>query len=216
MITDLVVDALSPYGDLILPGFYVAFFAGTLVLLALSDREMARRVWLAGFLSVLVVITVLGAPVLPVVDMHKFSQPTPEERTYHEFRVVDADGEEIRYDTRAIPPMQGTRTSSLGYSMIERYDDERRLELAAFMLKHAREYRANVEAGGPSAVERLQPPRYVDEERWTAADLAGLSMFESLRVYRHTIVFSADSTEIESKETTLELEVTPGDGTIKE
>lgn len=216
MITDLIVDLLKPFADLILPGFYVAFFAGTLALLALKERPYARRLWLTGFLSVLLVITLLGAPILPVVDMHKFAEPTPEEQTYHEFRVVDEDGDEIRYDTRAIPPMQGTRTSTLGSAMVNRYDDERRLELAAFMVENAREYRADVEAGGPSPAERLQPPRYVDDERWTAADLAGLSAFESIRVYRHTIVFSADSTEIESKETTLQLEVNPSDGTIEE
>lgn len=216
MIADLIVDVLKPFADLILPGFYVAFFAGTLVLLALKERRYARRLWLTGFLTALLVITVLGAPILPVVDMHKFAEPTPEEQTYHEFRVVDEDGDEIRYDTRAIPPMQGTRTSALGSAMVNRYGDDRRLELAAFMLDNAREYRSDVEAGGPGGAERLQPPRYVDEERWTAAELSGHSRFESIRVYRHTIVFSADSTEIESKETSLELEVNPGDGTIDE
>lgn len=216
MITDLIVDLLQPFADLILPGFYVAFFAGTLLLLALKERRYARRLWLTGFLSVLLVITLLGAPIVPIVDMHKFAEPTPEEQTYHEFRVVDADGDEIRYDTRAIPPMQGTRTSALGSAMVNRYDDERRLELAAFMLENAREYRAEVESGGPSAAERLQPPRYVDEERWTAADLADHSAFVSIRVYRHRIVFSADSTEIETRETTLQLEVTPDEGTVEE
>lgn len=215
MITDQIVEALSPFADIILPGFYLAFLGGTLLMLVLKHRAFARRLWLAGFLSTLLVVTVLGAPILPVVDMHKFSQPSPEERTYHEVRVVDADGTEIRYDTRAVPPMQGTRTSGLGRWMVERFDDERRLEMATFLLSEAEEYRAELLAGERGGLERLQPPRYVDESRWTAADVRGLERFESIRVYRHTIVFSEDSTEIESSETELRLEVDPGDGTIE-
>lgn len=216
MITDQLVDALSPYADLILPGFYLAFFAGTLLMLVLKERAYARRLWLAGFLSVLLVITILGAPILPVVEMHKFPDPTPEEQTYHELRVVDEDGNEIRYDTRAVPPMQGTRTSRLGRWMVERYADEKRLEMAGFLLDEAEEYRTELLADRRRPLERLQPPRYVDEERWTAADVRGLSRFESIRVYRHTVVYSADSTEIESRETELRLEVTPREETIEE
>lgn len=214
MITDAVVDALSPFAEFILPGFYVAFVGGTLLMLALADRRFARRLWLGGFLSALLVVTVLGAPIVPVVDMHKFAEPTPEEQTYHELRVVDGDGREIRYDMRAVPPVQGTRTSALGYRMEHRYDDERRLELAAFLIREAEEYREAVLAG-PRLHERFEPPRYVDEARWTPATVSGMSSFESIRVYRHTIVFSPDSTAIESKETALALEVTPGDGTVE-
>lgn len=216
MITDVLVDALSPFADLVLPGFYLAFLGGTLAMLALKNRAFARRIWLAGFLSSLLVVTALGAPILPVVEMHKFPEPTPEEQTYHEIRVVDADGTEIRYDTRAVPPMQGTRTSRLGRWMVERYDDERRLELAAFLLAEAEEYRAELLSDGRDPADRLDPPRYVDAERWTAADVRGLSEFESIRVYRHTVVFSEDSTEIASRETELRLEVTPSDDSIEE
>lgn len=216
MITDQIVDTLSPFADLILPGFYLAFFGGTLLMLVLKHRAFARRLWLVGFLSSLLVVTVLGAPILPVVDMHKFSQPSSEEQTYHELRVVDADGNEIRYDTRAVPPMQGTRTSGVGHWMVERFDDERRLEMAQFLLSEAEEYRAELLADGRDGLERLQPPRYVDEERWTAADVRGLARFESIRVYRHTVVYDEDSTEIESRKTELRLEVNPRDDTIEE
>ena len=216
MITDALVDALSPFADLILPGFYLAFLGGTLLLLVLKERPYARRLWLGAFLSSLLVVTVLGAPILPVVDMHKFPEPTPEEQTYHELRVVDAEGDEIRYDTRAVPPMQGTRTSRLGRWMVERYDDQRRLEMAGFLLREAEEYRAALLTDGRRPLERLQPPRYVDEERWTAAEVRELSRFESIRVYRHTVVFSEDSTGIESKDTELRLEVNPRAETIEE
>jgi hypothetical protein len=216
VITDQLVDALSPFADLILPGFYLAFLGGTLLILVLKHRAYARRLWLTGFLSSLLVVTLLGAPILPVVDMHKFPDPSPEERTYHELRVVDADGEEVRYDARAVPPMQGTRTSRLGRWMVEDYSDEKRLEIAGFLIREAEEYRASLLAGGRAPIERLQPPRYVDEERWTAAEVRDLSRFESIRVYRHTIVYDEDSTGIESRETELRLEVTPGDDTIEE
>lgn len=216
MITDQLVDALSPFADLILPGFYLAFFAGTLLMLALKHRAYARQLWLGGFLSALLVVTVLGAPILPVVDMHKFPDPTPEEQTYHELRIVDEEGNEIRYDTRAVPPMQGTRTSRLGRWMVEDYTDEERLEMAGFLVGEAEEYRTELLADRREPLARLQPPRYVDEERWTASDVRGLSRFESIRVYRHTVVFSEDSTEIDSRETELRLEVTPRDDTIEE
>lgn len=216
MITEQLVDALSPYAHLILPGFYLAFLGGTLCMLVLKRRAYARRLWLAGFFSSLLVVTVLGAPILPVVEMHKFPEPTPEEQSYHEIRIVDAEGNEIRYDARAVPPMQGTRTSRLGRWMVERYSDEKRLEMAAFLVAEAEEYRTELLTDGREPLERLQPPRYVDEERWTAAEVRDLSQFESIRVYRHTVVFSEDSTEIASKETELRLEVNPREDTIEE
>lgn len=216
MITDQLVDALSPFADLILPGFYLAFLGGTLLMLALKHRAYARRLWLGGFLSSLLVVTLLGAPILPVVDMHKFPDPTPEEQTYHEIRIVDEEGNEIRYDARAVPPMQGTRTSRLGRWMVEDYSDGQRLEMAGFLVGEAEEYRAELLADRRRPLERLQPPRYVDAERWTASDVRDLSRFESIRIYRHTVVFSEDSTAIDSRETELRLEVNPRDDTIEE
>lgn len=217
MVGDIIVDLLGPIADLLLPAIYVSFLAGTAVLLALADRPLARRVWLVGLFSGLVVVTLVGAPLLPFVDMNKYADSTDEEFTHYEIRMVDENGTELRYDTRAIPPVKGgTRHSRLGAMMVESYSEEKRLELARFLFESAVDYRAEVESGGSRPLERLEAPRYVDSEPWTRQDLSPMGSFESIRIYERTIVYEEDNSGIASHEERERLEFDPETGTVVE
>lgn len=217
MVGDTLVELLKPIADLLLLAIYVSFMIGTAVLLALADRPLARRVWLVGLFSGLVVVTLVGAPLLPFVDMNKYADSTDEEFTYHEIKIVDGDGTELRYDTRAIPPVKGgTRHSRLGGLMVEVHTDEERLEMARFLFDSAVEYRAEVEADEPRWLERLQAPRYVDSEPWTREDLADMGPFRSIRIYEVTLVYEDDNTGIADQDERERLRIDPATGTIEE
>jgi hypothetical protein len=210
------LDILSEFTRVLFPAVYISFFLGTLLILALARRRFAREVWLAGFFTTLLAVTLVGMPLLPVVDMHKFAEPTEEERTYHEIRAVDAGGDEIRFDDRAIPPVTGTRTASLAGAMVLEYTDEERLEMGEFLLSNSREYRQSVESGDRSVTERLQPPRYVDDPAWTAGELEEYEAFGSIRIYERTLVYADDNTGVESNDERLRLTVDVVDGTVTE
>ncbi|MDG5820258.1 hypothetical protein [Natronococcus sp. A-GB7] len=201
---------------LLFPVVYVLFFLGTLGILAVARRQYAREVWLAGFFATLLAVTLVGMPLLPVVDMHKFAQPSEEEETYYEIRMVDAAGNELRVDDRATPPVTGTRTSTVAGQLAEGYTDDQRLEMGEFYLANAREHRQAVESGERSVTDRLQPPRYVDDEAWTAAELREYEAFEAIRIYEHTVVYSDDNTAVESNEERLRVTIDPTDGTVTE
>ncbi|MFP8955177.1 hypothetical protein ACLI4Y_00480 [Natrialbaceae archaeon A-CW3] len=195
-----MLELLSQFTDILFPAVYVLFFVGTLGVLALAHWRVARQVWLAGFFATLIAVTLVGMPLLPVVDMHKFAQPADEEQTYYEIRIVDAAGNEIDLDDRATPPMTGTRTSTVAGEMANDYSDEERLEMGTFYLESIQDYREMIESGGPPAYERLQPPRYVDDHQWTADELDAYEEFEAIRVYERTVIYTDDSSDVEVNE----------------
>jgi hypothetical protein len=211
-----LVAPLSEGTQLLFPVVYVLFFLGTLGILAFARRQYAREVWLAGFFAMLLAVTLVGMPLLPVVDMHKFAQPSDEEETYYEVRMVDAAGNELRFDDRATPPVTGTRTSTVAGQLAEEYTDEQRLEMGEFYLENAREHRQAVEDGDRSVTDRLQPPRYVDDRAWTAAELEEYEPFEAIRIYERTVVYSDDNTAVESNEERPRVTIDPTDGTVTE
>ena len=211
-----MVAILAESTQILFPVVYVLFFLGTLGILAFARRQYAREVWLAGFFATLLAVTLVGMPLLPVVDMHKFAQPSDEEETYYEPRVVDAAGNELRVDDRATPPVTGTRTSTVSGQMADGYTDDQRLEIGEFYLENAREHRQAVESGEQSMSDRLQPPRYVDDRAWTATELESYEAFEAIRIYEHTVVYSDDNTAIESTEERPRVTIDPTDGTVTE
>lgn len=202
--------------DVLFPAVYVLFFLGTILALLFANRRRMRQVWLAGFFATLLAVTAVGMPLFPVVEMHKFSQPSDEEVTYYELRVVDVNGTELPYDDRATPPVMGTRTSSVAGKIAADYTDAERLEMGEFYLENARTYRDEVESGNRSALERLQPPRYVDEPRWNADDLESYDEFTALRVYERTLTFSDDNAEVASSEERLRVTIDVADSTVTE
>lgn len=194
----MVLDSLLQFSDIILPTVYVSFFLGTLGVLAFARHHVARGVWLAGFFTTLLAVTAVGTPLLPVVDMHKFSNPPGKKLTYYDVRVVDRSGNEIALDERAVPPMTGSHMSGVGERIVNSYTDAERIEMGEFYISNAREYRHEVQSGETSVAEHIDPPRYTADQKWTASELDQYDRFESIRVYERTVTFSDDNSNVES------------------
>ncbi|USZ70853.1 hypothetical protein [Natronosalvus halobius] len=197
-----MLEYIKPFTDIVFPAVYILFFIGTIGVLAFANRSIAKKVWLACFFALLVAVTVVGMTVMPVVEMHKYSQPNSDEMTYYEVRIVDSAGNEIELDDRATPPMTGSRTSSVGQKMAYQYDDEERMEMGRFYIEKVNRYRATIESGGPPIYTALEPPRYVDDQQWTAEQLKNYEEFESVRIYERTIVVNEDNDAVERNEET--------------
>lgn len=239
MALDVLIDALRPFREFILPGVFVAFLLGTAFALALThwragsrvgaaerrplrwllpaDGRPVRRLWLTAFFSGIVVTSLVGAPIVPFVDMNKFSERADDEFTYYEIRMVDGEGNEIRYDLRAVPPVSGaSRHTRLAGMMVHDFSEAERLEMAGFLFESAVEYRAEVESGHTPWHERLDAPYYSQEPPWQPAELEAMSAFESIKVYERTIVYGEEDTEIVDRSERELLWIDPETGTVEE
>ncbi|WP_114576301.1 hypothetical protein [Saliphagus sp. LR7] len=199
---------------LLRPLAFLAFVAVTVVAFYFSEHTLVRRGYVVGFVAVLVVASATGVAMFPAVTMHKFADTVDEESTYHEFRIADESGTEIEYDQRASAPVIGTRHASLALATVEEYDDEKRLEIAAFLLEQAIEHRTDVESG-PSFSERVRYPRHMHVEGWSATELEDVGEFDRLVIYERTVRYDDDAGSIENRSERKLLEIDPDEERIE-
>lgn len=171
-------------------------------------RPHVRRAFVGGVLVVLVVSSVVGASPYPFVDLHLYSPAAPAAVGVYELRVVDADGRELRYDTRAIPPYTNARLNWLGTRIVEG-DDATRAATAAFLLERAERHRASVLAAGGRVLPDGHFPHHVLDYRWTADRVADYGPFVAVRVYAVGVHFTADGRSVDARTERLAVEVAP-------
>lgn len=196
-----LTDVLVEFSGLLVPLFFVGFVLFSVVSIWLGDRTVVRRTYLAALLAGLVV-TNLFVPFVPYPMTHwnKFSEPRPAERTEHEVRVIDSDGDEIRFEEAAVLRADGG--ISPWYLTGWFVDDSRlsaaeRAIAAQYVLDRANEYR--LELANRSFVHLLRfPPHSGTVDRWTPELLAEYDRFVGLRVYRVELTTTADGTRLAS------------------
>lgn len=180
------------------------------VAVVFAHRPGVRPAFLAGFFSLLVVVNAVGLPVLPFMHWQKFSDVSDAETTFYDFRVVTADGAEVRFDPRSVTNVDGVYMVLVTDEM-RTADDDRRAELSAYMLERARIHRTKVETRSPLHYLRF-PPHSLSE--WTVGELDGHAPFVGIRTYERTLVFADDGTSIVSDTEVLVFEyVDPANGT---
>jgi len=125
-VREWIIATFQSYVDVLLPLAFGAFFLVTAIALAFNRRRYVRRTYVAGFFAVLVTINLVGLPVLPMMYWHKFSEPRTESQTSYEFRLVDTDGDELRYQTEATLAVDGVTLASLQQRMLTDYSREKK------------------------------------------------------------------------------------------
>lgn len=204
---------LLQYRWVLLPGFFFGFFGLALLAVSADEESPIRR----GFLFVVVVLllgsNLTGIGVLPLVELQKFSIAESENVTYHELRVVDADGNELVYDARAAPPLQGALVRWLARDMATTHTPAVRQRVGRYLLRRARQYRASLRDDSVSMASYVDYPRHVLDHRWPADSVdgtgaravphewSGVSLgsydrFVAIRVYEVEITSSADGRTI--------------------
>jgi hypothetical protein len=186
-----------------IPALVVAGVAvAAVVAVALSDRPGVRPAFLSLFFSGLLVVNLVGLPVLPFMHWHKFTDVQSPERTFYDYRLVTADGSEVRFEERSLTNVDGAYMILITDEM-RVADDARRSELSAYMLERARIHRVKVEERSPLHYLRF-PPHSLEE--WTADELAGHAEFVGLRTYERTVVLTDEGTGVVSDTETLVFE----------
>lgn len=207
-----VVEVLKPYAEFLLPMIFFGFFAVVGITLLLSNRRPGvRKTFVIGFVVVLFMFQVSVVPLSPPPFMvwHKFSDTWDSERVEHEFRVVDASGQELKFDEKSTMAFEGVRMTALHHRMNNEFSEQERIEAARFLLSSAREYRTAVERGDPArgfvwtdGGIRLRYlasfPAHGHVATWTPAQTSQYQEFVGIRLYQMTIVTSEDGSEVVS------------------
>lgn len=199
MMASLFSELFVQHGTLISGVFFVVFFGGSLVALALRSREPVRSAYVVCVLLLVLGSGLTGLQPIPIVNANEYSKVAPEEYEHYDLRVVDADGRELPYDPRAMrPAIQNEElaenigrpdTGSAKTDVV--YTPTERREVARFLLANAREYRQRVVAGGDLLGVLKFPPHHL-RGHWTAEELADYSEFVAVRVYRVEVGFTDD------------------------
>jgi hypothetical protein len=196
---------------LLLGAFFVAFFLLAAVAVRYATHRWIRQGYLAYFFLFLLVVNLTGMPLFPFVSWYKFSEPLPETITRYEIRVADAAGDELVYDARATPPMNGPHLWTVGERMATVYDRGKACRAGRFFLDRARRYRDRVQRDSFDLAERVDFPRHVLDRQWNANELDAYTEFTTLRIYRVTFETAPSGRAVESYRERLALAV---DGTV--
>lgn len=152
---------------------------------ALAIHKPSPRIYLVVFFGFLLWS---GFSVRVLWPFHPWSlwgviQPTSA--VYYEIEVADAEGNRLRYDYRAAPPILPTQLHQLGPVFMEPAGSPRRAELGRFLLDRANAYRREHLAGGPTRRWWNYPAREFGAA-WTHDELAACGPFTLLVISKRS------------------------------
>lgn len=169
-----------------------------------ANRRRARRLFIVAVIIGFVVSTNVGVISPPFGSYRYFSTPAERTQTQYHVKLVDGDGDELRYPSDAAPP---GRVGTQAARMLQTYSERERVRTAAFLLRSAREHRRAI-ADGISPVEwiRYRTSRFLPKlgtPVWTPERLENYGRIEGIRVYRVEIRTADDGLSIERVNRTL-------------
>jgi hypothetical protein len=192
----------------LLTDLHLLLFVGTFTLTALAIHFRDRKGVRTAFMTVFIILLLLQGTVLPpgwpFNGWTLFGQEAPQNETRYEYRVADAEGNELLYDTRATGVLIGPvmdrygRKSTVGY-WGETFTPAEREQWERYLLSEARAYRDEVESGAYDAEGEF--PRHQLDYRWTQDRLEPYGEFVELRLYRVNIQLSETGENVQTNET---------------
>ncbi|WP_135365003.1 hypothetical protein [Halosimplex halophilum] len=192
---------LSQYFPLSVAAVFVSAVLAVLVAVRRSDDPKVRKSFLALFFVGLLTVNLLPfPPLLPFTHLHKYTESSSNPTAYYEIYVVDANGNELRYDGNAARPA-GTLTR-FGGGIATEYSDAEAKSTAAYLLDRARRYRQRVR-DGRGVRSHVDFPPHALGDRWDGETLARYDDFVGLRVYAVELRYEASGRSIDERDRTL-------------
>jgi len=186
-----ILDVLRSSLGLLIPLFFVGFFLATLIAVVHHRNRYVRTTYLAGFLGGLLVLNLLlTVNLLPLVHWHKFSSPQEQSQTVYQFRVVDTEGNELRFEEEAA--LSGDTGMSVGLlrKKVQNADSPRERHIVMrYLLRSAREHRDGLHERTPSHLVRF-PPHYGTWTAWTPDEVETYGRFVGIRLYQINVTTS--------------------------
>jgi hypothetical protein len=189
---------------------FVSSAAAVLVAVWRADDPRVRKSFLAVFFAGLLAVNLVPVPAaLPFSNLHKYTGTSSNPTTYHDVYVVDAEGNELRYDGNAAPPA-GTLIR-FGRGIATEYDEPKARSTADHLLERGRAYRGRIEAGRGVGPHVDFPPHALGHS-WTDESLSAYGEFVALRVYRVELHYTDSGLAVEERDQTLVATYTARDG----
>lgn len=186
----------------------------TLVAVRRADDPRVRKSFLAVFFAGLLVVNLAPVPaLLPFSNLHKYTGTSSNPTTYYDVYVVDADGNELRYDGNAAPPA-GTLIR-FGRGIATEYSEPKATATADHLLDRGRSYRGRVESGRGVGPHVDFPPHALGDS-WDAETLSAYDEFVTLRVYHVELHYTESGLAVDERDRTLAATYTPEDGLTRE
>lgn len=177
--------------------FFVGFFTLAALAVVFHKNKRVVSVYLLAFYTCQAATGIVGT-VWPICSGRLYPRVEPTERKYYEIRVVDSNGQELKYDARALNLTTATWLHRLPGDM-QGYTDEQNQELERYLLQKARGYRQVVERGALRIATLLKFPSHQFGFRWTKAMLHRYAEFTEIRRYRVRAVLSTDGRRLIDK-----------------
>lgn len=191
---ELAIDAKT----VIRIGVFVAFFTAAGIAIYFNRNKKVRRSFIAVFFVFLLIPGLTGLATWPFFPWQLYDNAGPTDATFYEMRVVDNNGNELRYDARAAHPIVGSISRRYARNMAgtgwAAYTENEAQIQGCYFLKQALEYRKrDLSPAHPSVV-----PRHQWDMKWTRQQLDNYAEFTSLRVYRVNVLVAENGTQLQS------------------
>lgn len=186
---------------------FVGFFTLAGIAAYYNESKVVRRSFVAVLLVVLVVSGATGLYVWPFFNWHLYPGQQSQTETFYELRVVDAEGNELKYDARAVRPALATPMRRYGKKMVADFTRNERRRFGCFLLDGAESYRDAV-GHRQSVPYPLKFPPHQFGYQWTPERLNGIGEIRAIRDYRITVTLSEDGRLVRNYDEEMVLEVT--------
>lgn len=175
---------------------FLIFFSITAVAFIFYKNRIIRFGFGVVFATALLLPGITGRTYWPFFSWHLFGLEQTQDLAYHEFRLQDADGREIKYDERAVVPTLATplRRLAAKYPDLPTKDQN---EIGYFLLSNAIDYQELILTTDTSLLAQLKFPPHQIGFAWTDENLSEIGPIETLVIYKVNARFSEDGREIQ-------------------
>jgi hypothetical protein len=210
--TAVFSSLIENFSLLIKVGVFTCFFVAAAVAVRYNENKRIRTGFLVLFFTFILVPGLTGLYAWPFFSWHLYEAPGPERVTFDEIRVADGEGNEIRYDARASPPIVGSIARRYANAMVGDSSnpfsrDEIRAQ-ACYFLSHANDYREQITKREHGTSGLSITPRHQRDFRWTTERLRGFGEFDRIRIYTVDTTIADDGSHVSTQSDELIIEVT--------
>lgn len=203
------MDLLLPYAEYVVPVFWFGFVGYAIVAIIFYRHRFVRSSFVAVFFIGLIFFNTISPVVLlPYTNWHKFSSPRPDTLESTSMRLVDENGEEIRYPAKATLAFSAIQLGTLQEQIVQgRFSEKKTEEIARYLIVLAENYRDRVQ--NPSSLRYVRyPPHHPTPQGWLENEDYDAE-FVGIRIYRTKTITSSDGREIVGREEELLVEIFP-------
>lgn len=173
---------------------FILFVLATIGAAVFSRHKWVRAGYVSFLLTFILYCGLLGRAHYPFVSWHLFGYLAEPSIEFYEVRVFDAEGDEVKYDARAVRPALITPIRRLALQM-RNMPDQQFQDLSRFLVERGRDYLER-----PRVLDMWRFPPHQIGIRW---DKELVDPPVGLRVYRRQILFSEDGRELVASTDTL-------------